>query len=205
MAADLRDQLALTCRALAQRGWGTSTSGNGSVRIGQNVYLTATGMPLAEVTRRNLAHMRLDGKLLGSIRPTKEAFVHLAIYANCPDAAALLHVHPAHAVAASALLGRRFARYIPPMTPQFVMRAGRVSLVPYFPPGDLALAEAIRNCPAKRAILLQNHGALAFAASPQQALGILEELEENCKVWLLSGGRGALTARQERLLLGRSM
>jgi ribulose-5-phosphate 4-epimerase/fuculose-1-phosphate aldolase len=157
------------------------------------------------VTRRNLAHTKLDGRTVGSTRPTKEALVHLAIYANCPEAAAVLHVHPAHAVAASALLGRRAARYVPPMTPQFVMRAGRVSLVPYFPPGDLALAAAIRKCPADRAILLQNHGALAFAASPSQALGILEELEENCKVWLLSGGRGFLTASQERLLLGRSM
>ena len=205
MAADLRRQMVETCHAMAERGWGTSTSGNASVRMGNDVYLTATGMALGRVTLRNLAHMDIEGRLVGSIRPTKEAFVHLAVYAKCPEAGAVLHVHPAHAVAASAVMGRRGLRHVPPMTPQFVMRAGRVSLVKYFPPGDSGLAEAVRKSGAKRALLLQNHGAIAFAETPEKALGILEELEENCRVWLLAGMRGALTAAQERLLLGRRM
>ena len=204
MKSDLVNALVKTAHGLARAGLGTSTSGNLSARSGKKIYLTASGVSMAKTQRRNLAVMTLEGALLNRVRPTKEAGFHLAIYQKRPDVNAVIHVHPAHAVAVSTLVRSGKRAYTPGMTPQFVMRAGRVPVMPYFPPGDKRIAKAARDYCNGKAFLLANHGATAFAENFEKALHVIEELEENCRVFLLTGGRGrALSARQIRHLMRR--
>ncbi|MBI5725144.1 MAG: class II aldolase/adducin family protein [Planctomycetes bacterium] len=203
---DLQDEMIRTCRLLFQKGLATSTSGNLSARVDDGIVLTATGVSLADVTEQNLARTDLAGNVSGSVRPTKELGLHLAIYNRHPDARVVIHVHPAHCIAVSAQMDLNREQFLPAITPQSVMRAGRVPVVPYFPPGSAELAQAVENCPARSAVALQNHGLVVFAAEFVKAIGILEEIEDNCRVRLLAGPSArTLTQGEIDLLLKRVM
>ena len=195
--------LVQACHFLAQIGLGTSTSGNCSARIGDHIYLTATGCALKDVTPDNLAITDMQGRRLNEIKPTKEIGFHLAIFEKLPTVNAIVHVHPAYSIVVSTLL----TGDVPAMTPQFVMRCGPVPVVPYHPPGSEELTRAVADrCAGRRALLLQNHGAIAFAENFPKALGILEELEENCKLWVLSRPNGrTLTDAEVVALRNRQM
>jgi ribulose-5-phosphate 4-epimerase/fuculose-1-phosphate aldolase len=197
MKSDLVSALITTAHGLARAGLGTSTSGNLSARSRGKIYLTASGVSMANTQKQNLAVMTLGGEVLNRVRPTKEAGFHLAVYRARPDVNAIIHVHPAHAIAVSLLVksGKRF--FVPSMTPQYVARAGRVPVMPYFPPGDARIAKAIKGYCSEKAFVLANHGATAFAENFEKALHIIEELEENCRVFLLAGGRGRTLSERE--------
>ena len=78
---------------------------------------------------------------------------------------------------------------LPPITAYYVMRVGRLPLVPYFRPGDLALAEAVRGFAGKHhAVLLANHGPVVAGANLDAAVNAIEELEETAKLYLLLRG-----------------
>jgi 3-dehydro-4-phosphotetronate decarboxylase len=198
------EQLVEACRLLAALGLGTSTSGNLSYRCGQAVCATPTGVSLGDVTAEGLSHADLAGRALTGPPPTKELGMHLAVYLAQSKVAAVIHVHPTHAVAVSTLLSP--GDMLPSVTPQFVMRAGRVPVLPYAPPGSDLLGQWLAASQAQKAVCLQNHGVVTFGTDFRQALGTLEELEENCRLWLLAGGRGRVLSDDEvRELLGRRM
>ena len=72
----------------------------------------------------------------------------------------------------------------------YVMRVGRLPLVPYFRPGDMALAEAVRGFAGKHhAVLLANHGPVVAGVSLDAAANAIEELEETAKLFLLLRGQ----------------
>jgi 3-dehydro-4-phosphotetronate decarboxylase len=198
------EQLVDACRRLAERGLATSTSGNLSCRNRQAIFATPTGVSLGEVSAEALSRTDLEGRQIAGPKPTKELGLHLAIYQAHSDVRAVVHVHPTHAVAVSTLL--EAGAMLPSVTPQFVMRAGRVPVLPYAPPGSDRLGAWLAESKAQKAACLQNHGVVAFGADFHQALGTLEELEENCRLWLLTGGRGRLLDdREVTELLGRRM
>ena len=193
------------CHFLTEVGLGTSTSGNVSGRVGDRICLTATGVSLGDATEENLAEMSPDGEQLNDVAPTKEAGFHLAIYRSRPHVNAIVHVHPPNTIAAAALVDGE-APNLPAMTPQFVMRAGLVPVLPYHAPGTTGLVDAVAECDAQKAFVLANHGAAAFGPSFRKALGTIEELEQNCKIFVLTGGRGrTLDEAQVKDLLSRSM
>ena len=75
---------------------------------------------------------------------------------------------------------------IPPLTPYFVMKIGRLPLVPYFRPGDKALGDVIRGLAGKHsAVLLSNHGPVVSGPDLEGAIYASEELEETAKIFLL--------------------
>ena len=127
-----------------------------------------------------------DGRLLAGDAPTKEASLHLAMYAARPGDRALVHLHSTHSVAVSILDGVDAEDAMPPLTAYYAMRVGRLPLAPYFPPGDPALAGAVGALAAKHhAILLANHGPVVSGTSLAAAGDAIEELEATAKLWLL--------------------
>ena len=101
----------------------------------------------------------------------------------------MVHLHSTYSVAVSVLADVDPANVLPPITAYYVMRVGRLPLVPYYPPGDRALAEAVRG-PAGRhhAVLLANHGPVVAGTSLDAAANAIEELEETAKLFLLLRG-----------------
>jgi len=100
-----------------------------------------------------------------------------------------VHLHSTHAVAVSVLADIDSENPIPPITAYYVMKIGKLCLLPYFAPGDMSLANAVREVAGKHhAILLANHGPIVAGKNLQSTVYASEELEETAKLFLLLRG-----------------
>ena len=185
----MRDALVETGRMLYARGLSPGTSGNLSARVDDGFLLTPTSSSLGALDPARLSRLDADGKHVDGDPPTKEVWLHLAMYAARPDARAIVHLHSTHAVAVACLDGVDTEDVLPPLTPYYVMRVGRLPLVPYGRPGDDALAgEVQRLARTSHALLLANHGPIVAAPTLAAAAAAAEEIEETAKLVLLLQG-----------------
>ena len=184
--SSLREQICECGRVLYQRGLAPGSSGNISVRLDDGWLLTPTNACLGRLDPARLSRLDANGRLVSGDAPTKEAFLHRAMYEERSGAGAIVHLHSTHAAAVSCMAGLDTCDCLPPLTAYYVMKIGRLPLVPYHRPGDPALAEAIRDM-AKRhhALLLANHGPVVAGKDLDAAMYAAEELEETAKLFLL--------------------
>ncbi|WP_203433108.1 class II aldolase/adducin family protein [Jiangella asiatica] len=177
-------QLIRACRRLAALGLSPGGSGNVSVRVGDQVFVTPTGSSLGRVTEDDLAVLTADGTSLSANRPSKEFPLHLAAYRVRPRAQAIVHLHSVHAVAASCL-----ADPLPTLTPYQVTRLGPLPVAPYAPPGSQDLADGVAALMAgHHAVLMANHGSVVAADDVDLAADLAEELDSTAKLALLLRG-----------------
>jgi len=165
-------------------------TGNISVRDGDHVLVTPTGASLG--TLEELSVIDADGRHVAGPRPSKEAFLHAAVYRSRPDAGAVVHLHSPYAVAVSCLDGLPPDDVLPPLTAYYVMRVGTLPLLPYHAPGDAALEPLAEQVAARHpAFLLANHGPVVAGADLAAAADAIEELEETARLFLLLRGHPA--------------
>ena len=108
------------------------------------------------------------------------------MYEERASANAIVHLHSTYSAAVSCMDGLDTSSCLPPLTAYFVMKIGRLPLVPYHRPGDVKLAGAIRELARSHAaLLLANHGPIVSGASLEAAVYATEELEETAKLFLL--------------------
>ena len=181
------DELVKISNRLSEKGFGTSTSGNCSVRGSNFIYLTPTGVSLGDVKQENVSVTDMNGKHLSGPKPTKEQGLHLLIYSKLDKAQSILHVHPVHTIALSIKLAGREIKFSPSATPQFIMRCGKVPVIPYAHPGSSELIANLEKADLDKAVIMAMHGALTFGKTTAQAMNTLEELEENSRIVLLAG------------------
>ena len=194
-----REQIALYGKSLFDRGLTMGSSGNISVRLDDGWLLTPTNSCLGRLDPAAIAKLDDEGNHLSGDPPSKESFLHRAVYAERAGAGAIVHLHCTHSVAVSCLPEVDPRDVLPPLTAYYVMRVGVLPLIPYYPPGDESLAEAVRGLAAKHsAVLLANHGPVVAGKTLEAALYAMEELEETAKLYLLLHGRNprCLTAQQ---------
>ncbi len=185
-----RDALVARARSLYDRGYAHGSSGNLSVRLADGILVTPTGSSLGRLDPARLSKLSPDGAAVSGDAPSKEAFLHLAMYAARPTARAIVHLHCTCAVAVSCLAHPDPRNVLPPLTAYHVMRVGTLPLIPYFRPGDRALAQAVGVAAAShRAVLLANHGPVVSGKSLDDAVDSAEELEQTAKLALLLGER----------------
>ena len=181
-----RDKIARLSRSLYERGLTAGSSGNISVRLDDGWLLTPTNSCLGELDPARISKLDWQGTVLAGDPPSKEAFLHRSMYEVRPKAGAIVHLHSTHSAAVSCLCGLDPANCIPPLTPYFVMKIGRLPLVPYHRPGDKALGEVIKTlAPSHSAVLLANHGPVVSGPDLEGAIYASEELEETAKIFLL--------------------
>ena len=182
----LREHIADLGSSIFERGLTAGSSGNISVRLDDGWLLTPTNISLGSLEPARIAKLDWSGALIDGDPPSKEAFLHRAMYEERRGAGAIVHLHSTHSAAVSCMDGLDPANCIPPLTAYYVMKIGRLPLIPYFRPGDPALAEAIRALASKHhAVLLANHGPVVSASSLDAAVYAIEELEETAKLFLL--------------------
>ena len=173
-------------RSLFERGLTAGSSGNLSVRLDDGWLLTPTNASLGRLDPARLSKLDWDGRLVSGEQPSKEAFLHRAMYQRRAAAGAIVHLHSTYSAAVSCMCGLNHDDCIPPLTPYFVMKIGRLPLLPYHRPGDPALAGAIGALASKHsAVLLANHGPVVSGATLEAAVYAAEELEETAKLFLL--------------------
>jgi ribulose-5-phosphate 4-epimerase/fuculose-1-phosphate aldolase len=191
MNTDLRKDICSIGHSLFARGLTSGSSGNISARLPDGGWLmTPTNVAMGDLDPAQLSLFDADGRHVDGPPPTKETFLHFAMYRNRTDAGAVVHLHSTHSVAVSMLDGIDPEEVLPPLTAYAVMRVGAVRLIPYFPPGDEQLGAAVGAVAARHhAVLLANHGPVVAGRDLRTAQFAIEELEETAKLFLLLDGR----------------
>lgn len=185
----LREEICNLGRSMFDRRLTPGASGNISARLDDGWLMTPTGSMLGELEPDRLAKIAPDGSHLSGDKPTKESFLHMAVYEVRPQTKAIVHLHSSYSVALSVMEETDPADALPPITAYYVMRIGKLPMVPYFPPGDKGLADAMRPVfKDHKACLLANHGPVVADKSLRDAVGAMEELEETAKLHLMLRG-----------------
>ncbi|MAI13810.1 MAG: aldolase [Rhodospirillaceae bacterium] len=184
-----RDLIVQMAKSLFDRGLTFGSSGNISVRMEDGWLMTPTGCSMDNIEPEKISKLDINGNLISGDPPTKESFLHLAMYEKRPQDSAVVHLHSTHSVAVSCLDEINPKNVLPPITAYYVMRIGTLPLIPYFPPGDIKLAKVVREMASEHhAVLLANHGPVVSGKCLQDAVYATEELEETAKLFLLLQG-----------------
>lgn len=187
----LREKIVRFGALLYNRQLAHGSAGNLSVRLDDGAILvTQTNSCLGSLEPERISKVSPAGDVLSGDQPSKEAFFHLAVYEARPTARAIVHLHSTYSVAVSCLCHDDTADVLPPLTAYHVMRVGRLPMLPYFRPGDRALADAVREAARDHhAMLLANHGPIVAGKTLEDAVYTYEELEETAKLFFLVGDR----------------
>lgn len=190
--SELVDEACRAGRHLDALGLSPGASGNISVRVGDRVFISATGSALATLTPDALSVMSMGSQGLvheGGPRPSKEHGLHSALYRRDPGAVAVVHLHSTHAVAASCLPAWDAHSALPPLTPYLLMRVGNLPLLPYRPPGDPDQARMLQELDLRcHGALLQNHGPVVAGTSVAEAVDRAVEIESAAQTRMLLAG-----------------
>jgi ribulose-5-phosphate 4-epimerase/fuculose-1-phosphate aldolase len=112
----------------------------------------------------------------------------------------VVHLHSTHAVAVTMLPDTDPKNALPPLTPYSLMKCGSVAMLPYYRPGDPAVADAIKGLAGKHSsVLLANHGPVVAGESLEAAVFATEELEETAKLHLLLRGLNPRTLSPDQV------
>jgi ribulose-5-phosphate 4-epimerase/fuculose-1-phosphate aldolase len=196
----IREHMVATGESLFNRGLTAGSSGNLSVRLDDGWLITPTNVSLGQLDPARISRIGRGGELLSGDSPSKESFLHLAMYEQRPQDNAIVHLHSTYSAAVSCMAGLPADNCLPPLTAYFVMKVNRLPLVPYYRPGDRELAAAVQALAATHhAILLANHGPIVSGASLEAAVYAVEELEETAKLFLLLQGKPTSPLNEEQI------
>ena len=197
--SNIREDIVRFAKSIFDRGLTFGSSGNISVRVDDGWLMTPTGSTMGNLDPARLSKLDNSGHHISGDRQTRESFLHLAMYEERPTSHAIVHLHSTYSVAVSCCAGIDPKNVLPPITAYYAMRIGKLPLVPYFPPGSLDLATAVRElAPDHHAVLLANHGPVVAGNSLEDAVYATEELEQTAHLYLLlrKGETRYLTAGQ---------
>lgn len=195
---ELRETIVRIGSLMFDKGWVAANDGNITVRLpdedGQGRLLaTPTGLCKGMLRACDMIVTDLDGnKVRGERERTSEMEMHTTVYRMRPDIQAVVHAHPP-AATGFAVAGRALNVGI---LPEVIVAMGAIPLVEYAEPGTHALSEAmLPYLPKFDALLLANHGAVAFADDLFKAYHKMETVEHSARITLVAellGGARAL-------------
>ena len=162
----IREDVATAARRLAAEGLLVGTAGNVSVRDGDQIAVTATGVVLRDCTAEQVSVVSRAGDVVeGSLLPTSELDLHLDVYA-ATDTAAVVHTHAPFSTAIACVLDE-----LPVIHYQQLLLGGTMRVAPYATFGTPELAAYVREALADRqAALMANHGSVAVGGSLEKAV-----------------------------------
>lgn len=178
--------LCAAARALHETG-NVGTSGNLSVRQGDGLLITPSGVPYGQLTPAMLVSLDMDGATCGPGKPSSEWRFHRDIYAQRPEARAVVHAHSPHATALACQ-----GRGIPAFHYEVAFAGGPdIRCAPYATFGTQALSDGvIAALQGRRACLMANHGMVCFGASLDGAMALAETVEQLARIYSLSLATG---------------
>src|SRR5947207_4784723 len=171
-------------RLLYERSYVVSSDGNVSVRLDDGrIVGRATMFCKGRIAEESLAVTDAAGKPLGPRKPSSELAMHLLIYQERPDVMAVCHAHPPHGTA-FAVAGLAIDQ---PILSEVILTLGCVPLAAYGTPSTDELTEAMRPLVKHHnALLMANHGAVAYGSDLWQAFDRLETLEHTARIAILA-------------------
>ena len=196
----IKEEIVKVATRCYERGLLVAGDGNISVRVGPNrLIATPSGVSKGWMTPEMMVAVDLAGKPLEptSYKVSSEWPMHQVIYQARPDIHAVVHAHPPHATA-FAVAGLSLDKAI---LSEVVLTLGCVPLAAYGTPSTRELTDAIAPfLEFHDALLMANHGAVAYAETLEKAFNKLETLEHTCKISFL-----ARTLGNENVIPGRAI
>src|SRR5499433_1978708 len=179
-----RGEIVAVGRLMYERSYVVSSDGNVSIRLDDGrVVATPTMTCKGRMTEDSLAVTDLQGKPLSDKRASSELAMHLLIYHERPDVKAVCHAHPPHGTA-FAVAGLAIDQ---PILSEVILTLGCVPLASYGTPSTYELTDQMQPLVKHHnALLMANHGAVAYGADLWQAFDRLETLEHTAKIAILS-------------------
>jgi L-fuculose-phosphate aldolase len=186
----LRIQVADVARMLHGRGWTANHDGNVTARDGARFIATPTATSKRLIGDRHLIEVDAKGQVQGQGKAFGELGLHLAVYERRPDVGCVVHAHPPSATAIASSRANPIER---PFLAEAVVSLGPcIPKLPYAQPGDAARAALAPWCELVDAVLLGNHGVLAWGADPEQAFLRLELVEHLATIALAAAPLGGI-------------
>ena len=197
----LRETICLLAKSMFDRGLTGGSTGNISARTEDGGLLVSpTGTSFGRLDPARLSRFDADGNFVSGDQPTKEMPLHCAFYDTRSTAGAVVHLHSCHSVALSMMPDVDPHNFLPPMTPYSIMKLGKVTLLPFFMPGDPAMGDAVRGLAGKRsAVMLANHGPVVAGKDIEAACNAIEELEDTAKLAIMMRGYRAKMLTPEQV------
>jgi L-fuculose-phosphate aldolase len=185
--AEERAAVAAGCRRLLADGLVVGTSGNVSVRAGDRVVISPSGVPYDRLETAAVSVIDLDGQPVdGGLVPSSEWRMHTQVYRARADVRAVVHAHPVAATAVSTLVAE-----VPAVHYLLAALGGPVRVAPYAPYGSAELAaHSVAGLAERTAVVLANHGATTVGGSLAEAHERMTVLEWLCRVWLTARSAG---------------
>ena len=183
-----RREIVRVGQLMYERGYVVSSDGNVSGRLGDGrILATPTQVSKGRMTEEMLALTDLEGKALNDRRASSELAMHLLVYREREDVRAVCHAHPPHG-SAFAVAGLAIDE---PILSEVILTLGCVPLAEYGTPSTDELTEKMQPfVKHHHALLMANHGAVAYGADLWQAFDRLETLEHTAKIAILSRALG---------------
>jgi L-fuculose-phosphate aldolase len=184
MLAEAREQVAWAGRRLRATGLVVGTAGNVSVRVGDLIAVSPSGLDYDEITPELVGVHRMDGEPVDApLRPSTELPLHLAVQ---EPGHAVVHTHAPASTALSLVVDE-----VPASHYYTGMFGGPVRVARYATFGSAELAAAVGEAlDGRRAALMANHGAVCIGPTVRDALSLAEYLEYICDVHLRALGTG---------------
>src|SRR5579864_3317027 len=202
-----REEIVRYGRMLHERCFVAAMDGNLSVRLkGDRILVTPTCLSKGAMRPGDLVIGDVEGRQLSGRRNvTSEIGMHLLIYRMRPDVAAIVHAHPPTATGFAAA-GIALTE---PLVCEVVMGLGCIPLARYGTPGTSELAQTLEPyVPSYDAILMSNHGVVAYGDTLEHAYMKMETVEHFAQIALVThllGRQQPLQAVEiEKLLLART-
>ncbi|MFA6317194.1 MAG: class II aldolase/adducin family protein [Elusimicrobiota bacterium] len=176
-----RQDLVKAGKRFHELGFCPSTSGNISVRLDAwRVMITPTGVSKGDMKPEDMVVISPKGEhRFGRKKASSEKQMHLLVYSLRPEVGAVVHAHPAKATAfacAGLALDQNLAT-------EFTMMVGPVPLAKYGTPGTPDLAASLEGLiPKHNAVLMGNHGVVAYGRDIFEAVGRMEMVEHFAEI-----------------------
>ncbi len=182
-----------SCKRLWTRNMLAAADGNLSVRLSDDeILITPSGVSKGFMQPEEMAIINLEGRTLKG-RPSSERIMHLEVYRRVPEAKAVVHAHPPHAIAWS--VAEPNLKELPAeCLSEVILACGAIPFVPYATPGTSEMAEHLAPfLPERRLMILSRHGALSWGESLEEAVGGMERLEHSAQILWTARALGPLT------------
>lgn len=190
-----REQIVHYCRLMLARGLTRGTGGNISIRCGEHIAISPSGVEYDAMTAEDVPVVDMAGNVvLGDLAPSSELGMHLACYKKREDVTAIVHTHSTFATVIACM-----ERPLPPVHYLIGYAGDHVPCIPYYPFGSEALAHAAAEAMTQNALLLGHHGLIAVGPNIERAFAAAEEVEFVAELYWRTealGGAKPLSAEQ---------
>jgi L-fuculose-phosphate aldolase len=186
----LRVAVAETSRHLHAAGWVANHDGNVTARDGQRFIATPTATSKRLIHERDLIEVDAKGQVHGAGKVFGEIGLHLIVYERRPDIGAVIHAHPPYATAIASSRGNPIE--LPFIAEAVVSLGAKIPKLAFAQPGPAARDVLAPWCELVDAVLLGNHGVIAWGKDCETALMRLELVEHLAKIATAAAALGGV-------------